>query len=392
MSRDDVLQLTARWIDTDDALADLVDELADADRLAIDTEFHRERTYFPVCALIQIGWDEGRALIDATALDPTPVGKLLTGRTIVMHAAGQDLELFRHTIGVVPDDLFDTQIAASFLGMSSIGLAPLVRRIFDVDLPKADRLTDWLARPLSDSAKAYAEADVVHLFEIHDLQRSELAERGRMDWVQDECEAMIAKTLTDPDPDTAWWRIKEARRLKGRAAAVAQEVAKWREAHAKVTNRPLRTVLPDLALAGIAQRPPKSIDALLEIRGLRDRGLPKSVRGDLLDAVERGRTLDLDAVRVRTSTPVPGELRGAIPLLMSWVSQRARQLDLDPAVLATRGDLEDYLRNDPEGRLSSGWRREAMAEDVDALLAGRAALSFSPGEGLVMRRDDPEHT
>lgn len=384
------LQLTARWIDDDESLAALVDELSATDRLAVDTEFHRERTFYPVCALIQIGWGDGRALIDATAVDVTPVGKLLTGRTIVMHAAGQDLELFRHSIGVLPDDLFDTQVAASFLGMSSIGLAPLVKRLFGVDLPKADRLTDWLARPLSDSAKAYAESDVVHLFEIHDILRADLVERGRLQWVEDECASMVQRALTDPDLDTSWWRIKEARNLKGRAAAIAQQVARWREEHARATDRPLRSVLPDMALAGIAQRPPKSIDDLLKIRGLRDRGLPKAVRGDLLDAVERGSLLDLDEVRTRTSTPVPSELRGAVPLLTSWVSQRARLLDLDPAVLATRGDLEDYLRDDPDGRLASGWRRQALAEDLDALLRGEAALSFSPGEGLVMRRVDPE--
>ena len=143
-----------------------------------------------------------------------------------------------------------------------------------------------------------------------------------------------------------------------------------------------------MALAGIAQRPPKSVDDLLKIRGLRERGLPKSVRADLLAAVERGRALDLDAVRTRTTVPVPSELRGAVPLLTSWVSQRARQLDLDPAVLATRGDLEDYLRDDPDGRLAAGWRREALADDLDALLAGNAALSFAPGEGLVMQPRD----
>lgn len=385
---EDSPSLTARWIDDDAALAALVDELSGAERLAVDTEFHRERTFFPVCALIQIGWDGGRALVDTTAVDPAQVGKLLTGRTIVMHASGQDLELFRHSIGVVPDDLFDTQIAASFLGMSSIGLSPLVKRLFGVDLPKADRLTDWLARPLSDSAKAYAESDVVHLFAIHDLQVAELAERGRLQWVRDECAALVERALVDPDLDTSWWRIKEARNLKGRAAAIAQEVARWREEHARSSDRPLRTVLPDMALAGIAQRPPKTVDDLLKIRGLRERGLPKAVRADLLAAVERGRELDLERVRTRTTVPVPSELRGAVPLLTSWVSQRARQLDLDPAVLATRGDLEDYLRDDPDGRLAAGWRREALADDLDALLAGTAALSFAPGEGLVMRRHD----
>lgn len=378
---------SARWVDTDAGLSSLVEELAGTSRLAIDTEFHRERTYFPVCALIQVGWDDGCALIDPLAVDLAPFADLLTGRTIVMHAAGQDLEVFRHSVETVPGELFDTQVAASFLGMSSIGLAPLVRKLLDVELTKGDRLTDWLARPLSDAAKTYAETDVAHLFELHDMMRDDLETRGRLAWVRNECDAMVDRALHDADPDTAWWRVKEARRLRGRAAAVAQEVAKWREAHAARTDRPLRTVLPDLALAGIAQKPPKSVDALMKVRGLRDRGIPKSIRGELLDAVERGQRLDLDEVQVPESAPVPAELRAALPLLMSWVSQRARELDLDPAVLATRNDLEGYLRGDDDCRLGTGWRAEALAEDIDALLDGRSALSFARGVGLVLRED-----
>ncbi len=376
---------TARWIDTDAEFSALVSDLADQTRLAIDTEFHRERTYWPVCALVQIGWDDGRALVDPLAVDMTLLAPLLTGRTIVMHAAGQDLEVFRHSVGVVPDDLFDTQIAASFLGMSSIGLAPLVRKLLDEDLPKADRLTDWLVRPLPESAKTYAEYDVVHLFTIHDLFTADLEARGRLGWVHSECESLVAKSTTDSDPDTAWWRVKEARRLSGRAAAVAQEVAKWREQQAKDSDRPLRSVLPDLALAGIAQRPPKDADGLSGIRGLRDRGIPKSLRADLMAAVEQGRQLPLDQVRQPEAAPVPSELRPAVPLLMSWVTQRARQLELDPAVLATRGDLESFLRSDPDSRLGTGWRSEALADEIASLLAGRAALSFEQGVGLVLR-------
>lgn len=378
---------SARWIDRDDDLVALVDTLRGEPRIGIDTEFHRERTYWPVCALIQVAWSGGRALIDPLEVDLAPFGEVLGGRTIVMHAAGQDLEVFRRTIGSVPDDLFDTQVAASFLGMSSIGLAPLVRKVLDVELTKGDRLTDWLARPLSDAALAYAEADVVHLFELHDHLYAELADRERLSWVRDECQSMIERSLVDPDPDIAWWRVKEARRLRGRAAAVAQEVGKWREQHAARVDRPLRSVLPDLALAGIAQRPPKDVDGLTKVRGLRDRGLPKAIRAELLDAVERGRHLDLGAVRVPESHPVPNEVRGAIPLLMSWVSQRARELELDPAVLATRNDLEAFLRGDEDCRIVRGWRAEALAGQLEELLDGRAALSFERGTGLVLRRD-----
>ncbi len=376
---------TARWIDSPAGLDELVDELVTQDRLGIDTEFHRERTYWPLCALVQIGWDHGRALVDPLAVDISALAPVLRGRTIVMHAAGQDLEVFQRSVGVVPDDLFDTQIAASFLGMSSIGLAPLVNKLIGVHLPKADRLTDWLARPLSIEAKTYAESDVVHLFELHDRLTADLEERGRMAWVRNECESLVEKSLEPSDPDTAWWRVKEARRLRGRAAAVAQEVARWRETHAAEVDRPLRQVLPDLALAGIAQRPPKSVDDLKKVRGLRDRGIAKSARGELLEAVARGRALDLDDVRYPESRPVPGELRAALPLLMSWVTQRARQLDLDPAVLATRGDLEGYLRGDDDCPLAAGWRSEALAADIDALLDGRAALSFERGVGLVLQ-------
>lgn len=381
---------TARWIDTAEGLHGLVDELRDEPRLAIDTEFHRERTYFPVCALVQIGWSDGRALVDPLGLDLAPLGDVLTGRTIVMHAAGQDLEVFRHSVGIVPDDLFDTQIAASFLGMSSIGLAPLVDKLVGVDLPKADRLTDWLVRPLPERAKVYAESDVVHLFELHDQLTADLEARGRMRWVRSETDAMVERSLIDNDPDTAWWKVKEARRLRGRAAAVAQEVAKWRELQARESDKPLRSVLPDLALAGIAQRPPKDVDALTKIRGLRDRGIPKSVRGELLEAVEAGIALDVDEVRQPSSNPVPSELRTAVPLLMSWVSQRARELELDPAVLATRTDLESFLRGDDDARLASGWRGEALADDIGSLLDGRSSLAFERGVGLVLRRDGVE--
>ncbi len=375
----------ARWVDTDHALADLIDTLTAEPRVGIDTEFHRERTYWPVCALVQVSWSGGRALIDPVDIDLRPFGDVLRGRTIVMHAAGQDLEVFRRSVGVLPDDLFDTQVAASFLGMSSIGLAPLVKKLLDVDLAKGDRLTDWLERPLPAGALAYAEADVLHLFDLHDQLGASLDTRNRTGWVENECSAMVARALVDNDPDTAWWRVKEARRLRGRAAAIAQEVARWREEHAAETDRPLRSVLPDLALAGVAQRPPKSVDALTKIRGLRDRGIPKAVRGDLMDAIARGLDLDLDQVRFPEATPVPADVRGAVPLLTSWVSQRARELDLDPAVLATRRDLEDFLRDDPDSRLNAGWRAEALAADIHALLDGQAALSFERGVGLVLR-------
>ena len=205
--------------------------------------------------------------------------------------------------------------------------------------------------------------------------------------MRDECDAMVTKALTDADPDTAWWRVKEARRLRGRAAAVAQEVAKWREQQAMDPTDPCGRCCPTSPSPASPSDRPKDADALGKVRGLRDRGIPKSLRDDLLEAIERGRTLDLDEVVIPESAPVPSELRAAIPLLMSWVTQRARQLDLDPAVLATRTDLEAFLRGDQDSRLVTGWRADALATDIRALLDGDASLTFERGEGLVLRRD-----
>ena len=144
--------------------AELVDELAGSTRLAIDTEFHRERTYWPQCALVQIGWDGGQALVDPLAVDIRALGPLLLGRTTVMHAAGQDLEVFQHSVGVVPEDLFDTQIAAMVAGFGDqVSYDSLCRSLAGVSIEKAHRFSDWSARPLSASQIAYAAADVTHL-------------------------------------------------------------------------------------------------------------------------------------------------------------------------------------------------------------------------------------
>ena len=146
-------------------------EIAGQPRLAIDTEFHRERTYFPKVALIQVGWSSGVALVDPLNVDVSPLRSVLESEVlIVMHAAGQDLEVMDRICGMMPRRLFDTQLAAGFLGMSSPSLSSLHERELGLRLPKSDRLTDWLVRPLSTSQQNYAASDVAHLLEIHELQ------------------------------------------------------------------------------------------------------------------------------------------------------------------------------------------------------------------------------
>jgi len=207
------------WIDSAGGLTKLVDALAGQSEIALDTEFHRERTYFPQLALLQLGWGEDSvALVDTLAVDLTPLAPVMTGpATIVMHAAAQDLEVLIRACGALPTRLFDTQIAAGFAGYSNPSLVTLVEGVLSVRLPKGDRLADWLRRPLSEDQREYAASDVVHLLALRRWLLDRLGRDGRESWAADECAEMLRRASVLRDPDEAWWKIKEARQLRGRA-------------------------------------------------------------------------------------------------------------------------------------------------------------------------------
>jgi len=378
--------MAARWIATASELDEVLDAAGTAERYFLDTEFHRERTYHPHLALLQLTWPGAETvLIDPLAVDAAPVARLLTGPGLaVLHAAEQDLEVFEHVCGVVPVRMFDTQIAAGFCGFTTPSLATLVESLVGVHLSKGDRLTDWTARPLSESAKAYAAADVDHLEQLHDELTARLQASGRLAWALDECELARQRTRQGRDPDMAWWRIKETRALRGKARGVAQAVAAWREKRASEVDQPVRQVLPDLAVAGIAHRAPRNGTELREIRGLDERHLRKGAAEGILAAVQRGIDLGPDDLRLPPVDDTDRSLRPAVTLLTAWLSQLAHDLHLDPTVLATRGDLTALLNGDPEARLARGWRAELVGEPVRRMVDGEVALAFERGKGLVM--------
>ena len=378
--------MTAFVLVEDDAgLRDVVEGLAEAPAYAVDTEFHRERTYFPTLALVQIAWAGQTALVDPRAVDPGPLADVLTGPGLaVMHAATQDLEVLFHACRVVPSRLFDTQLAAGFVGMSSPSLAALVERELGIRLPKGDRLTDWLRRPLTDEQLGYAAADVDHLLELHERLCDQLGELGRLVWAEAECDQLRQSKPWERDPEQAWRRIKEARQLRGKAICVVQAVAAWRERRAAEIDQPVRFVLPDLSIVSIAQRPPKRATDLRRIRGLDDRHLRNGAADQILAAVEEG-------LGRTPPTPQPGvngelsrELRPAVALVSAWMSQLARDLRIDTSLLATRADLEALLRGDPDARLATGWRAEVVGEPIRQLVDGHAALAFDGRGGLVL--------
>jgi ribonuclease D len=372
-------------------LADVIAELGDQPWYALDTEFHRERSYYAHVALVQLAWDGGSALVDPLAVDLAPFATVLDGPgTAVLHASTQDLEVLLRACGTIPGRLFDTQLAAGFLGFATPSLTSLVERVLGVHLPKASRLTDWLRRPLSSDQLVYAAADVAHLLELTDVLRRELEATGRLAWAEQECELLRTRGWGPPDPDKAWLRIKEARALKGRSRGVAQAVAAWRERRAAELDQPVRFILSDLAVIGIAGKPPRDLEQLRAIRGLDERNARGKVGESLLAAVEVGRALPEDAISLPKRDEVDRDLRAAVTLVSAWVAQVSRELRIDPSLLATRGDLAAFLAKDPDARLAEGWRKDLLGDAIGELVNGTFALAFDGAGGLALERRSGE--
>jgi len=368
----------------------LLEVLAGEERIAVDTEFHREKTYFPQVALVQVAWSDGLVLIDPLVVDLRPMAKLLESPVlVVMHAAGQDLEVFERACGAVPENLFDTQVAAGFIGLSSPSLAVLHERELGLRLTKGDRLTDWLARPLTDSQLDYAASDVAHLLEIHDRLVDRLSNDGRLAWAEQEFREMLERERGRRNPEDAWHRIKEARQLRGQARDVARSVAAWRERRAAEVDQPVRRVVPDLGVVAVAQQAPTSMDELRKVRGLDGRHHKGAVAEGLLAAVAAAADLPPLAVEPRRHDS-GRDVRAAVTLVSAWVAQMARASDLDPTLVGTRSDIEDLVRGADGARMTSGWRHEVVGGPVDDLLAGRASLAFDGRGGLLLEARGPE--
>jgi ribonuclease D len=368
----------------------LIPEIADQPTYAVDTEFHRERSYYPKVALVQINWGAGMALVDPLVVSLEPLAAVLDGPGLaVMHASSQDLEVLRRSCGTLPTRLFDTQVAAGFTGLRSPSLAALHDQLLGVRLPKGDRLTDWLRRPLSEAQLAYAASDVVHLLEIHRILETDLARRGRLQWAEAECEEVLQRGHTQRDPAQAWLKIKETRHLSGRGRGVAQALAQWREERAQETDQPPRFVLPDLAVVGIAQKPPTSTEDLRRVRGLDERHLRNGHADELLQVVADGLDNEVATPAKTGNRALMERLRPAVTLVSAWLSQHAQDIEIDPAMLGTRADIEALLRGDADARLSTGWRAEHVGAPIRSLVDGEATLAFDDGRLVLEDRIRP---
>jgi ribonuclease D len=357
---------------------------ADGDFLAVDTEFHRETTYWPQVCLIQAASANHDVVVDplAKGMDLAPLLELIADPNVVkvFHAARQDLEIFSRLTGKIPGPVFDTQIAAMACGLGdSISYENLVSRVLKAQVDKSSQFTDWARRPLSEKQLRYARGDVVYLRKIYCILHDKLEKQKRLDWIEDEHAALLDPEIYAFDPSNAWKRLK-IRKYRNDYLAVLANVAAWRERVAQETDKPRGRILKDDAIQEIAQQRPRSSEALEHMRAVPS-GFSRSKHGaGLVNAINQALE-DPDAFapqieRPESAGPPPGAVGELLRVLLKQVSDDA---GVAPRLIANAADLDRLAREDsPNIPALSGWRRDVFGEKALRLKSGKVALAASP--------------
>ena len=364
------------------ALADFCQRLSQDSFITVDTEFMRERTYWPQLCLIQVAGSEEAFAIDplAPGMDLSPLYQLFANPAVmkVFHAARQDLEIFLQLAGVLPTPLFDTQVAAMVCGFGdSIGYEPLAAQLAGARIDKSMRFTDWSIRPLSEKQVKYALADVTHLRVIYEKLVEKLKANNRASWLDGEMAELTAPGTYRVEPEDAWRRLKP-RTGNARFLAVLRELAAWRELEAQQRDIPRQRILRDEALMEIAANHPTNAADLARTRGL-GKGLAEGKMGvAILDAVKRGMDVPEDqAPRLPDRVEVPRGLGPVVELLKVLLKMKCDQHDVAQKLLAGSADIDAIAADDnADVPALKGWRRELFGEDALRLKHGGVGLAF----------------
>jgi ribonuclease D len=380
-----------RIVENNEDLAAFLAELAGAPYLALDTEFLRDQTYYPKLCLIQVAAPGVEGIIDplAPGLDLKPFYELIARPDIVkvLHAARQDIEIFYLQGGVLPDPLFDTQIAAMVCGFGdAASYETLARKVAHVEIDKSARFTDWSHRPLSKRQLEYALADVTHLRVIYEWMKARLEKTGRYSWVAEEVANLQDPALYKLDPELAWKRLKP-RSSNKRFLAVLSALAAWREREAQARDIPRGRVLKDEALTEIAAHPPETPEALERVRAV-PKGFANSRLGKgLNEAIALGMTAEPpDGAIMENKQRRRREPSAAVvDLLKTLLRLRAESAGVAPRLIANAEDIEKLAAEEDDGVIAlQGWRGEVFGKDAIALRKGELAIALENGEAVVV--------
>ena len=367
---------TPQIIDQNSVLAEHCRNWLQLPFVAIDTEFVRTETYFPIAGLIQVGDGERAYLIDPLEItDWSPLVALLECPAVVkvLHACSEDLEVFQHLCGALPTPVFDTQIAAAYLGMGfSMSYSRLVNALLGIELDKEETRSDWLQRPLSAKQLQYAVDDTLHLARIYTLMAPRLQAANLIDWLLEDTAELVASAAETPEPTQAYCRIKQAWRLKPAELAVLQVLCDWRERSARQRDVARNRLLREAVLCPLAQRQPDTLAQLSRMEDIH----PRTVRQDgetVLELIKQGRSVPEADWPQKLPEPLPADANRLLKSLRKVGQQHAERLGMAGELMLRKKVLEALVRTGyPSGPYSlpdelSGWRRELMGEELLAL-------------------------
>ena len=371
---------TPDFITTTEALVALCARLRTETFVTVDTEFMRERTYWPELCVVQLASDTEVAVVDAQApgIDLAAMGELFADESVVkvFHACRQDIEIFVLRYGDVPKPLFDTQVAAMVAGFGDqVGYDSLVASLTGGQIDKAHRFSDWSARPLSAAQIEYAAADVTHLRRVYEKLRDRLEQDGRFDWVGQEMATLADPATYRPDPELMWERLRP-RTNNRRLLGVLRAIAAWRDREAQKSNIPRGRMLKDEALLEIAAIAPTDAEALSRARGV-TRGFAEGRMGaGLLAAIAEAKAVpDADLPQAQTHRDAPKASPALVALLKVLLAAKCEQHHVAAKLVANSDDIDRLATEDmPDVPAMHGWRLDVFGADAQALKAGRIAL------------------
>ena len=373
----------------------IADAIEDAGSFALDLEFMTEGRYVAELSLVQVGWGDSEhpevAAIDPLKVGLDPIVDLVEAPEVetVIHSAQADLALLGAQFQARARGLIDTQLAAAFLGMGDqIGYGPLVQRMTGIELDKGAQFTEWSRRPLSEEQLSYALDDVRYLPRVWGRLRGDLQQRGRRDWVDDECDRLADAWSRRTPPEEMYMRVRGWNGLNRRQLGALRAVATWREEQSLRHNRPPAWLLNDRSMLELCRRPPRDERGVREVRGMGN-GTAQRHGRELLDLIREGMQ---DPPDVPSRPPRLPNVGQAWPAVLSGIVQtRCREVEVAPRFVATRSDIDDviswWLTGDrdaePEVPLLTSWRRDVAGQDVLDWLAGRTTIAVDDSEAGV---------
>ncbi|GFO72680.1 ribonuclease D [Bathymodiolus japonicus methanotrophic gill symbiont] len=368
-----------QFVDSVAELQDLCQKMQQEPWLAIDTEFLREKTYYPKFCLLQVATLEWVACVDPIALEGEleELFAIINDPAIikVLHSCRQDVEIFYQLSGKLPAPVYDTQLVAPLLGFQeNTGYAMLVSGFLNINLSKIHTRTDWSQRPLSPEQLKYAADDVIYLAKIYQMMQEKLQALGREDWLKEDFEQLMNEDLYDIPPENAWLKIRGKNKLTGKQLAIVQVLAEWREQLAKKDNRPKNWVLRDELILDMAKLQPLNLKALSDIRGMND-GFVRRYGKQVCELIDNARGLPgLKLKNKANNKKKPGQ-EAVLDILTGVVRLRADENSLNPVILATRKDLEKLLLDEQQSSLLHGWRFSMVGQELQQLLQGALSVS-----------------